>query len=203
MKKQQKIQIALISIGLFLIISTYFYYPLVKKAELAKDQLQQKELKKNITDDKKTFFENVEYKGLYDLNKPFTIKSEEAYILNEEPDIVYMNSMHVILYLNDGRIVKINSNKGSYNKRTYDAYFQDEVKATDGKTNIFADNLDLLATKDSVNIYNNVRLNDPGASLQADKIDYDFETKHFKVSMFDDDAVNMKVIKWAVLNAFV
>ena len=40
-----------------------------------------------------------------------------------------------------------------------------------------------------------VALNDPTASLQADKIDYDFETKHFKVSMFDDDAVSMKVIK--------
>ena len=194
-KKQQKIQIALISIGLLLIISTYFYYPLMKKVELAKDQLQQEELEKNITRDKRTFFENVEYKGLYDLNKPFTIKSEEAYILNEEPDIVYMNAMHVILHLNDGRIVNIISNKGSYNKRTYDAYFQDEVKATDGKTNIFADNLDLLATKNSVNIYNNVKLNDPTASIQADNIDYDFETKHFKVSMFDDDSVSMKVIK--------
>ena len=194
-KKQQKIQIALISIGLLLIISTYFYYPLMKKAELAKDQLQQKKLDKNIIHDKRTFFENVEYKGLYDLNKPFIIKSEEAYILNEEPDIVYMNTMHVILHLNDGRIVNIISNGGSYNKKTYDCFFEDEVKATDGKTNIFADNLDLLATKNSVNIYNNVRLNDPTASLQADNIVYDFETKHFKVSMFDDKAVSMKVIK--------
>jgi hypothetical protein len=194
-KKQQKIQIALISIGLLLIISTYFYYPLMKKAELAKDQLQQKKLEKNITHDKTTFFENVEYKGLYDLNKPFIIKSEEAYILNEEPDIVYMNTMHVILYLNDGRIVNIISNKGRYNKRTYDCFFEDEVRATDGNTNIFADNLDLLAIKNSVNIYNNVRLNDPTSSLQADKIDYNFETKLFKVSMFDDNAVSMKVIK--------
>ena len=103
--------------------------------------------------------------------------------------------MHVILHLNDGRIVNIISNKGRYNKRTYDCFFEDEVKATDGNTNIFADNLDLLAAKNSVNIYNNVRLNDPTASLQADKIDYDFETKHFKVSMFDENAVSMKVIK--------
>ena len=195
-KKQQKIQIALISIGLLLIISTYFYYPLMKKAELAKDQLQQKKLEKNITHDKTTFFESVEYKGLYDLNKPFIIGAEEAYILNEEPDIVYMNTMHVMLYLNDGRTVNIVSNKGSYNKSTYDCFFEDEVKATDGKTNIFADNLDLLAIKNSVNIYNNVRLNDPAASLQADKIDYDFETKYFSVKMFSDDKrVKMKIIK--------
>ena len=61
----------------------------------------------SIQDDERTFFKNVEYKGFYDLNKPFTIKSEEAYMLNEEPDIVYMINMHVILYLNDGRIVNI------------------------------------------------------------------------------------------------
>ena len=194
-KKQQKIQIALISIGLFLIISTYFYYPLMKKVELAKDQLQQKELEKNITHDKRTFFENVEYKGLYDLNKPFIIKSEKAYILNAEPDIVYMNAMHVRLYLTDGRVVNIVSNKGSYNKKTYDCFFEDEVKATDGKTSIFADNLDLLATKNSVNIYNNVRLNHTTGSLRADKIKYDFETKYFKVSMFDDKAIKMKLIE--------
>ena len=155
-KKQQKVQIILILIGLLLIVSTYFYYPLMKKAELVKGQLQQRELKKNTTHDKTTFFEDVEYKGLYDLNKPFIIKSEKAYILNEEPDIVYMNTMHVILYLNDGRIVNIISNKGSYNKRTYDCFFEGEVKATDGKTNIFADNLDLLATKNYINIYNNL-----------------------------------------------
>ena len=194
-KKQQKIQIALISIGLFLIISTYFYYPLMKKVELVKDQLQQKELEKNITDDKRTFFENVEYKGVYDLNKPFIIKSKKAYILNEEPDIVYMNTMHVILHLNDGRIVNIISNGGSYNKKTFDCFFEDEVIATDGKTNISADNLDLLANKNSVNIYNNVRLNDPAASLQADKIDYDFETKRFTITSRPNNMVKMKLIK--------
>ena len=62
-KKQQKIQIALISIGLLLIISTYFYYPLMKKAELAKDQLQQKELKKILLMIKKLFLKMWSIRG--------------------------------------------------------------------------------------------------------------------------------------------
>ena len=49
--------------------------------------------------------------------------------------------------------------------------------------------------KNSVKIYNNVELNFPTGSLKADNIDYDFETKYFKVSMFDSNAVKMKVIK--------
>ena len=103
--------------------------------------------------------------------------------------------MHVILYLSDERIVNITSDQGKYNKLTYDCYFQKNVIANDGETQITAENLDLLANEDSVKIYNKVNLNYPKGSLWADNIVYDFETKYFKVSMFDDKAVKMKVIK--------
>ncbi len=193
-KKEQKNQIILILIGLILIILTYFYYPYMKKTNLENDNILQSESEKiDVEDD--TSFENVEYKGLYDLDKSFTVRSEKANIFNDEPDIVYMTKMHVILYLNDGRIVNILSNKGRYNKVTYDCFFENDVKATDGETKIFSGNLDLLATENSVKIYNDVVLKYPTGSLQADKIDYDFETKYFKVSMFDDESVKMKVIK--------
>ena len=192
--KQQKVQIILTFIGLLLILITYFYYPYMKKVELVKDQPTQKDLEKNI-DDETTFFEEVEYKGLYDLNNPFIIKAKKAYILNEKPNIVYMTNMHVILYLNDGRIVNIISKKGKYNKKTYDCFFEDEIKATDGETNIFAENMDLLATENFVKIYNDVSLIYPTGSLRADKMDYNFEKKYFRVSMFDDKLIKMKVIE--------
>ena len=196
MKKQQKkIQITLISIGLLLIIATYFYYPHVTKIKRAEDQTVQKGLDQATDSSLGTSFENVEYKGLYDLNKPFTVTSEKAHMLNEEPDVMYMTNMHVMLYLSDERIVHIRSNKGKYNKVTYDCFFEDDVRATDGETKIFAQNLDLLATENSAEIYNDVSLNYPTGSLLADKIDYDFETKYFKVSMFGDKRIKMKVTK--------
>ena len=101
--------------------------------------------------------------------------------------------MNVVLYLKDERIVRIISNRGRYNKATYDCFFEEDVRATDGETKIFSENLDLLATENFVKIYNNVKLNDSTGFLRADKIDYDFETKYFKVSMFDDKAVKVKV----------
>jgi len=194
-KKQQKIQITLILIGLFLIFATYFYYPYMNRIKIAQNQPVQENVEKISEDKDKTYFKKVEYKGFYDLNKPFTIKSEEAHILNKEPDIVYMNKMHVTLYLSDGRIVNITSNQGKYNKLTYDCFFQKNVVANDGETQILAENLDLLANKNSAKIYNEVNLNYSKGLLQADKIDYDFETKYFKVSMFGDKNVKMKVIK--------
>jgi len=193
-KKQQNIQIILISIGLLLILITYFYYPYMNKAKLIENQSAKKDFERTL-EDQSTSFENVQYKGLYDVDKPFTIMSEEAYILDEEPEFVYMTNVHTILYLADGRIVNIKADKGKYNKVTYDCFFEQNVKATDGETKIFAENLDLLATTSFVKIYKDVTLNYPTGSLVADKIDYDFETKYFKVSMFDDKTVKIKVTK--------
>ena len=193
-KKQRRVQLILVSIGLLLFCLTYLLYPNINKEKLVKDQ-PISDLKETADKDKTTTFENLEYKGMYNFNKPFRVKSEKAYMLNEEPDVVYMTNMHVILYLSDGRIVNIMSDKGKYDKVTYDCFFEQNVRATDGEIKIFAKNLDLLATKNFVDIYNEVYLIYPTASLRADKIDYDFETKYFKVSMFDDNAVKMKVTK--------
>ena len=194
-QKQKKAQIILTSIGLILILITYFYYPYMKKVKFTDNQVVQKDGSNTPDIDQGTSFENVKYEGLYQINNTFSVMSEKAHILNKEPDVVYMTNMHVILYLDNGRIVNILSNKGRYNKVTYDCFFEDDVRATDEETKIFSDNLDLLATEDSVKIYNNVIVNYPEASLRADKIDYDFVTKYFKVSMFDDKAVKIKVLK--------
>tara|TARA_B100001179_G_C18491050_1_gene359941 strand:- start:188 stop:778 length:591 start_codon:yes stop_codon:yes gene_type:complete len=194
-KKQKKAQLVLISIGLLLVLLTYFYYPYMNKDKLLKNQSTREDLEKATDDTRSTTFKNVTYEGLYDLDKPFLVKSEKAYILDGDPDVVYMTNMHVVLYLKNERIVNIISNKGKYNKVTNDCFFEENVKATDEKTIIFAENLDLLATENFVKIYNNVKLNDPTGFLQADTIDYDFETKYFKVSMFDDKAVKVKVTK--------
>ena len=195
MKKLHKTQLTLLLTGFILIILTYFYYPNLDKNLVPENQTDLENLKAGLEDTENTTFENILYKGIYDLDKTFTIQAEEALIQNEEPDIVYMNGMHVILYLNDGRIVNITSTKGKYNKATYDCFFENNVKATDGEIEIFSDNLDLFATENSVKIYNNVNLNDITGSLKADKIDYDFETKYFRVSMFGDKTIKMKVIK--------
>ena len=97
--------------------------------------------------------------------------------------------------MDDGRIVTISSDRGKYNKTTYDCFFVDNVKATDGETIIVAENMDLLATQDLVNIYNNVFLTNDNGSLKADKVKYDLETRYYQISMFDNQKVKVKLIK--------
>ena len=190
------VQLSLISIGLFLILTTYFLYPKFLKEKVAKYGVTKTDTTKST---EYNTFENVEYKGFYDIDKPYIVKAETAYILINDPDFVHMSIMRVTLEMDDGRIIIITSDNGSYNKRTYDCFFENNVKAVDGETTIFADNMDLLTTEDSVKVYNNIFLTDNKSSLRADKIYYDFETKHYQISMFNDRKVKIKLIKWTTL----
>jgi len=195
-KKQKKIQAVLLIIGVLLILLTYFYYPYINKNKSVVDQDIEKKIPSTLDDANKnaTSFENLEYKGFYDFDKRYVIKSKKAAVNQDDPDIVFMEDMHVILYLKDGRIVNILSDMGKYNKKNYDIFFEKNVRATDGKTKIFSDNLDLLGNESAVKIYNNVSIDYPtGSLLLADKIDYDFENKNFKISMFDDKRIKMKI----------
>ncbi len=194
-KKQKTLQLMLITIGLFLFILTYLYYPSLNKVETPSNQTKTKDLKENIDSEQFTSFEQLEYEGLYDSDKKFKVQSGNAYIINDEPDIVHMNDMYVTLYLGDNRIVKITSKKGRYNKSNYNCYFEQNVIATDGETTISSENLNLLATKNYAEVYNNVKLKHKTGDLAADKIDYDFETKLFKISMFDNKPIKMKLIQ--------
>ena len=194
---RKSLQTALVLFGFLLILATYFLYPLLKQKTFKKSIVEkQSTIVDDDAENKSNTFENVEYKGFYNLDKEFTVKSEKAYILDENPEIVHMQTMVVVLQMNDGRIITITSDTGRYNKVTYDSYFVDNVKATDGSTIISSDNLDLIATKDFATAYNDVILKDKKSSLQADKVDYDFVTKKYAISMFDKEKIKIKLVQW-------
>ncbi len=258
-KNRNAVLLTLISVGLLLILITYFFYPTIKESKLRVetskekinvqeeikileekeqiliDQIQEKKeylssggvLKKDTLEnlqidlqktssllakkkstlenyekmtstdnvDESNIFENVEYKGFFKIDSPFTVKSEKARITAEDPDIVHLSEMSVTLYLKNGKDVVITADEGKYNKTSYDIYFVGNVVGRDGETIITSENLDLLASEDIAIIYNNVRLNSNKNSLQADKVEYDFETKFYRISMFDDTRVKIKLIE--------
>ena len=187
-------QITLSFIGLFLILATYFLYPKILQKNIVSDQADKgSEIKTD--DSESSTFEDVKYTGLYDVDKSFTVESEKAYILNTDPDVVYMNLMIVNLYMDDGRVVVITSDKGNYNKITYDCFFEYNVKAEDGETVITSENLELWSSKDFAKIYNNVLITNESGILKADQVNYDFKTRRYDVSMFNNERVKVKVIE--------
>ena len=186
------IQLTLISVGILLILSTYYFYPKITERGIL-EQSKKKEVFET-DDESSNLFENVKYNGFYDVDTPFTVEAKKAKILKDDADVVLLTNMKVVLEMNDGTYWTITSDTGSYNKITYDCFFIDNVKASNNKTSIYSDNLDLLASKDFASVYNNVYLVSDGSNLKADKIDYDFTKKLYKVSMFRDDKVKVKLI---------
>ena len=81
-KKEQKIQLILISIGLFLIMLTYFYFPKKSINKTLENETVREEVQDPSIDGEGPFstFENVVYEGLYDLDKPFSIQSKKCSI---------------------------------------------------------------------------------------------------------------------------
>ena len=192
------IQFGLVSIGMLLILATYFLYPKIEKSRLKEEKIVKKNEIVIAEENQANIFEHVEYKGIYNIDTPFVINSDKANITKEEPNIVYMTNMNVILHLNDGRTVIITSDRGRYNKVTNDCYFENNVRATDGESLILAENLDLLSNKNTVSVYNDVVLTGNKGSLQADKINYDLSTRKFHISMFGDKKVKIKLIRWVI-----
>ena len=189
------LQLTLIFIALLLIITTYFYIPKVKQNKLEEETAQ----KKKAVDEMpgvENIFENVSYEGIYQIDNTFIITADRAKILVEDPNIVYMNNMHVTITLQSGQKIIITSDSGRYNKLNYDIFFEDNVKATDNEISLFSDNLDLLADE-SAKVYNNVLIIDKEKSyLKADIVKYDFKTKYYKISMFtNSEKVKVKLIE--------
>jgi len=189
------LQLTLIFIALLLIITTYFYIPKVKQNKLEKETAQKKEAVDEMPG-VENIFENVSYEGIHQIDNTFIITADRAKILVEDPNVVYMNNMHVTITLRSGQKIIITSDSGRYNKLNYDIFFEDNVKATDNEIRLFSDNLDLLADE-SAKVYNNVLIIDKEKSyLKADIVKYDFKTKYYKISMFtDSEKVKVKLIE--------
>ena len=196
MKANRKIiQIFLISIGFLIIIGTYLLYPKIERDRLKGSVVENEQ--PLIKDDENAVnkFEELEFRGFYNFDNPFVVVSEEAVISPENSDIVNMTNMKITIKMNDGRTITITGDNGKYNKVTYDCFLENNVIASDGETEILSDNLNLISSKDSASIYNNVVVNSKNGQLTADKVDYNFESKYYKVSMFKDERIKIKLIE--------
>ena len=188
------VQLSLLTIGISLIILTYFFYPKIKTSKLYENTIQEEMSKNNLETDVKNKFENVSYKGENSGN-PFTISAAKAEI-RENANIIHMKRMIITISLTDRDWI-IECEAGRYNKSNYDIFCSENVKATDDKTIVYSKNLDLLADE-SARIYNDVIiLNEENSNLYADSVYYDFENRVYTVNMFsDNESVKIKLIKW-------
>ena len=148
---------------------------------------------KELEAKKENVFFNVEYKGL-DLNgNRYVVKSEEAKFDDKTPELVNMKIMAAIFYFKDGTKLTIQGNSGSYNSLTKDMRFEDDILSTYLDYVLNSDNLDFFNKDNYLEVYGNVYGKSSDGNLVADSLKFDISNQTLKISMFDNNNVNVNL----------
>tara|TARA_B100000965_G_scaffold393534_1_gene404568 strand:- start:6450 stop:7067 length:618 start_codon:yes stop_codon:yes gene_type:complete len=190
-KKLRLIQLILLITGIIIIFSTYYKKENVsvtqKNSELIKKENQ---TNAEIEDGESDVFFNIEYTGL-DLNgNRYILRSEEAQLENERPEIVYMKVVHATFYFKDNTTLTVWSDKGIYNNKTLDMQFSDNVRAEYLYSKLFAEKANYSNSENYLSISENVRINSEKGDLIADKLLFDITKQNLDITSFKDNKVN-------------
>ncbi len=190
-KKLRLIQLILLITGIIIIFSTYY-----KKENVSNTQKNSELIKKEnqtnakIEDGESDVFFNIEYTGL-DLNgNRYILRSEEAQLENERPEIVYMKVVHATFYFKDNTTLTVWSDKGIYNNKTLDMQFSDNVRAEYLYSKLFAEKANYSNSENYLSISENVRINSEKGDLIADKLLFDITKQNLDITSFKDNKVN-------------
>lgn len=190
-KKILTIQIFIFLISILILYSTYFYENEPKKILVKKDE----EIKKqtNILEDNKSSFESVEYKGI-DLNgNRYILQSKSADFNLDKPELINMKIMTAFFYFKDGTTLKVEGDYGSYNNKTKDMQFRENILAVYLNHNVYSDNLDFSNSKNLLTIYGNVKTESIEGNVEADNMIFDLAKQTLDISMFDEKRINVNL----------
>ena len=184
------IQFLIFFTAILLIYLTYY-----QKQDDQTKNFEKNKIIETKTDDKKNFFEDVQYRGV-DLNgNRFTIESKTAEFDAENPNDIFMYKMLGYFYFKDGSVLRIQSDRGRYNNETQDTEFKDNIIAEHRDNVLYSDNIDYLNSKGLLKIYGNIRGNTDKGQILADTLNYDLKKETLSISMFDNDLIDVKVKK--------
>ena len=191
-KKLLLIQISIFIFACSLIFFSYYNQnsQILLKVNKSNNSIEKKKL---LTEKESNTFENVEYNGI-DLNgNRYLIKSENADFDVDKPELINMKAMQSIFYFKDDTTLYVTGDYGTYNNKTNDMTFRDNIVALYLDNKLYADNLDYFNTKSLLIVYGNVQSESPEGNIEADNLKVDLSTKTLNLSMFNNNGVKVKL----------
>ena len=193
---KKKLLLIQVIIFIFACSLIYFsYYNQNVQVSNVKIEESKKSSKNKKTDELKNnnAFENIEYNGI-DLNgNRYQIKSERADFDIDNPSLIRMKIMNSIFYFKDGTILNVTGDYGTYNNKTNDMVFRDNIVALYLNHKLIADNLDYFNVKGLINLYGNVKSESKEGNVEADNAEIDLKKKTIDLNMFDNNEVKVKL----------
>ena len=182
-------QITLLLLGVIIIFFTYFYAGKDKTKKTV--DVKEKEITEEIQN--KNTFENIKYEGVDASGNQFVINSEYAEFENETPNLIDMRNILCNFYFKDGTVLKITSDFGVYDNLTNDMSFEQNVKMFYLESKLFSEKANFVNSENYLFVEGNVIAEGLEGNLKADKMNFDLTKKKLRISMYNQDKVNIKV----------
>ncbi len=138
-------------------------------------------------------FVDAQYSGFDKNGNRFIVNSKYAQFKLEQSNIIRMEQVLYTFYFKDGTNLTIVSNYGIYNNITDDMEFTENVKMNYLENVLFSEKANFFNIKNELLIEGNVKTKSPEGELQADKLHFNLDNKKLKISMYNDEKVNIKV----------
>ena len=182
-------QITLLLLGVIIIFFTYFYAGKDKTKKTV--EVKEKEITEEIQN--KNTFENIKYEGVDASGNQFVINSEYAEFENETPNLIDMKNILCNFYFKDGTVLKITSYFWVYDNLTNDMSFEQNVKMFYLESKLFSEKANFVNSENYLFVEGNVIAEGLEGNLKADKMNFYLKKKKLRISMYNQDKVNIKV----------
>ena len=183
-------QIILLLLSFLLIFYTYYYLPKQNQGSI---KVETKEEIKTVEEIKsKNTFKNTEYIDTDKEGKKYTTRAKESYILQNEPDLIYLTDVYSFTTLKkDNTLIEIRSKKALVNKKIKETTYENQVVITNKSYKITANIAKHLSQKNLIIIDGNVILKDLTDGLShvvyCDTVEIDTTTNNAVAFMKDKD----------------
>ncbi len=186
------IQATLLMVAI-LLLYIFYYRDNVSEQAVEKVLIENEKLEKF---GESNFFEDVEYKGIDANGNRYLLKSNIASFSDESPELVKMIGMNATFYFKDGKVLKVSGKSGTYNNKTNDMQFRDEVKVVQANNRIFADNLDYFNLKRLIKVYGNVQGKSLDGNFTSDILNLNIDDQSVDFLMNSNEQVKINLLKW-------
>ena len=194
-KKLRTIQIILLLSGIIII---YFAYSgtkqslnqkiLSEKTKISNNQLSKKN-EENINS-----FSNIEYSGFDLSGNRYILKSGEAYSKDANQTLVNMKSVEATFFFKNDKILKVLSDFGTYNNKTLDMSFSDNVKFYYDGSELFAQSAEYSNSKGFLTISNDITIRDVRGNISAEKLLFDLNKQTLEITSSKDNRISGNIV---------
>jgi hypothetical protein len=198
---QRKVKLRIIQFSLLLIgiiIAFFTYLDSDRSSHRNKVLLETKKERtaenlKNSSSDDINIFYNIEYSGLDLSGNRYILKSRKARTNTSNTELINMEDVKTNFYFKDGTILNVTSKFGTYNNKTLDMIFEENIIANYGDSSLTAKNAEYSNSKGLLTITNKVKINDNRGNLVADKLLFDLKNQTLNIASLSKDKINATI----------